>query len=171
MTDQDFLRYCYKIALEQSTDPSTQNAGILVDEYGSILCHGANHLPKGVISTEERWQRPLKYIFVEHAERNTIFSAAREGIKTKGTTMYCCWAACHECAKAIIQSDIKLLITHHDPLSDTRFGKKVSSSWLDSIKFSMQMFKESGVEVKWIEEQLFKENELQIRFNEELVIP
>jgi hypothetical protein len=52
-----------------------------------IVCFGANHFPKGVENTEERWQRPLKYQLVAHAETNAIFAAARKGIPTKGLIM------------------------------------------------------------------------------------
>ena len=36
----------------------------------------------------DRWERPEKYSWVEHAERNAIYAAAREGVRLAGATMY-----------------------------------------------------------------------------------
>jgi dCMP deaminase len=170
MTDKDYLRETYKVAL-QSTDKRTQNGAILVNANGDILCSGANHFPKNVEPKNDRFDAPLKYIYTEHAERNSIFAACRQGIKTQDLSMYCCWAACQDCARAIIQSGIKYLVVHYNPLEEIRFGKKVSDMWIDSIKHSMQMFGESGVEVRWIDEQLFNNNDLKFLFNGDLVTP
>lgn len=143
--DRDFqhemLAHCYKRAL-QSPDPSTQNAAVIVDDTGpymSTLSH--NEFPHGVEYTGERWQRPLKYSFIEHAERNSVYLAAKRGLMIDGKAMVSPWAACTDCARAIIQSGLVALITHqqaHD-LSP--------QFWLDSIKPAMAMFDEAGVEV------------------------
>lgn len=46
-----------------------------------------------------------------HAERNAIFNAAKRGISTVDSVMYCwCACPCHECAIAIIQSKISRVV-------------------------------------------------------------
>jgi len=46
-----------------------------------------------------------------HAEINSIMQAARMGISTKGTTLYCyCGTPCKDCTKEIIQSGIKRVV-------------------------------------------------------------
>lgn len=47
---------------------------------------------------------------VNHAERNLIEFAAREGISLKGTTLYITHAPCIECAKSIRNSGIVELV-------------------------------------------------------------
>lgn len=54
----------------------------------------------------ERWERPQKYQWVEHAERNAIYNAARMGIPLKGCTAYITLAPCADCTRALIQSGI-----------------------------------------------------------------
>lgn len=76
---QDLLKQAYEFA-KKSNDMSTQNAAFLVDEDGKIYVREINRFPDGVKETAERWERPLKYKFVEHAERNAIYAAARKGI-------------------------------------------------------------------------------------------
>ena len=137
---KELLRSAYLKARE-SYDPSTQNAALLVDHNGVIKIADINRFPDGVEVTAERLQRPLKYKYIEHAERNVIYSAARLGIKTDGLIMVCPWAACTDCARAIIQSGIKILVTHkeaHDRSPDF---------WRDEIEIAFQDFKEAHVEV------------------------
>ena len=172
LDDIYFLKNAYEVAYDFSTDPSTQNGAVLVDPTtGEGVMEGANHFPRGVAEKEERWQRPLKYSYVEHAERNVIFSAAAAGIRTKGMIMYCCWAACTDCARAIIQAGISEVVTHYDPNADERFGAPVSLQWKDSIAIALKMLDESGVKIRWLDEKLYPNNDLKIRFNGVLISP
>ncbi len=176
MNDLDdiyFLRMAYEVAYDFSTDPSTQNGAILVNEEGEALAEGANHFPQGVEEKEGRWERPLKYSYVEHAERNVIYAACRQGIKTEGLVMYCPWAACDNCARAIIQAGIKEVICHHDPHAEDgqRFGMPVHPQWSKSIEVALGMLKEAGVGLHWVAEKLYPDNDLKVRFNGKMVSP
>lgn len=135
------LRWAYGLALK-SKDPSTQNAAVLVNDAGGlVLVEGLNSFPEGVLETKERWERPLKYEFVEHAERNVIFQAAREGVKTAGLTMVCPWAACTNCARAIVQSGIKRLVVHRQAID------RSPKFWSETIVIASTILKEGRVEV------------------------
>jgi len=134
---RDLLKQAYEYA-KQSNDMSTQNAAFLVDEDGKIYVKEMNRFPDGVKETAERWERPLKYKFVEHAERNAIYTAAREGIATNGLTMVCPWAPCSDCARAIIQSGLKKLITHFEAYD------RSPDRWKPDIDIAIGKLKESG---------------------------
>lgn len=41
-----------------------------------------------------------------HAETNAVAFAARKGIATEGSTLYCTLAPCHDCAKLLINAGI-----------------------------------------------------------------
>ena len=191
--DLFYLKEAYKIAQEKSTDPSTQNGAVLVNLTNkaevdtendlnsplyvqnvissyNIIGQGANHFPCGVVEKEERWQRPAKYSWVEHAERNSIFDAARKGHSTEGATLYGCWIACTDCCRAIIQAGVKRVFTHFNPRLEVRFGKPVSPDWVKSIAISMVMFEEAGIKIEWTDEKLF-DDDFKIRFNGELITP
>jgi deoxycytidylate deaminase len=138
--EKDLLRQAYRLA-SNSPDPSTQNGAFLLNEQGRSMFRttGAwNDLPAGVAVSENRWERPAKYHFVEHAERATILRAARQGIPTKGATMVCPWTACADCARAIIGAGITHLITHQ---------ADENARWGESIQAGMAMLEEAGVEV------------------------
>jgi dCMP deaminase len=134
-----------------SPDPSTQNGALLVDEAkGSLLVpldetFAVNEFPRGVDYFEERWERPLKYSIVEHAERNAIYQAARVGIRTAGLTLVCPWAACSDCARGIVQSGITRLVTLAPRKGDTPVR------WHDTVGMGMIMLNEAGVEVTFID--------------------
>lgn len=159
LTDLDYLSVAYKIA-QDSPDPSTQNAALLVDRFGNILVSAVNTFPYDVEQTEERWQRPLKYSYVEHAERNVIYHAARRGVKAAGLRMYVPWFACADCARAIVQAGILEVIGHDFDLH------KTSAHWLESIKIADQILTEGGVIFRRVPGKI---GNVKIRFNGEEV--
>ena len=169
MNHNYFLKMAYEYGSKFSTDPSTQNGVVLVKDE-KIVVQSANHFPKNIREFPERWNRPLKYCFVEHAERNAIYTAAKEGIKTENLWMYAPWAACTDCMRAIIQSGISKLIVHHDPLDLTRFDMSVSEQWRESIKIAIEMLHESDVELLIINDKLFNDD-FKIRFNGNYITP
>lgn len=128
---------------EKSIDQSTQVGALLVNKQGVILSSGFNNFPNGVHDIGRRHQRPDKYLYTEHAERNAIFNAARMGIATQGLTMVCAWAACAECARAIINSGISSVIRHHKKTLDLDMNER----WGHSIDVGDEMFYESGVAI------------------------
>jgi len=52
----------------------------------------------------ERLERPAKYLWLEHAERNAICNAARAGTATEACTIYVEIMPCMDCARAIVQA-------------------------------------------------------------------
>lgn len=112
------LKECYEYA-RKSNHPSTHDAALLVKE-NKIILRGINILPLGVKKTEERFSGENKHIYLNHAERDVIYKAAKNGIKTKGLTMIMPWLPCLQCANAIISSGIKALIVHKQMIDKTR---------------------------------------------------
>lgn len=49
-----------------------------------------------------------------HAEQNAIIQAAIHGINTEGATLYCTTIPCRMCAKEIVNSGIKEVVTYSD---------------------------------------------------------
>ena len=124
-----------------SPDPSTQNAAYLVSENGNTYYEtvAVNRFPDNVVNKDERWQRPTKYSYVEHAERNSIYAAARNGIATEGLTMVAVWASCADCARAIIQAGIVHLIRCH--------SEDNHAHWCESNAIGDRMMLEAGVQI------------------------
>ena len=162
-TWEELMKVAFMIAA-MSPDPSTQNSAYLVhpDKARTLVQQSiaVNEFPKGVAVTNERWLRPKKYTFVEHAERNSLYNAARDGIATQGLTMVTIWHPCADCARAIIQCGITTVV---------RYALPIGPTWAVSCTDGDQMFAEAGVEVISIDSPI--SGVKPIRRNEEMWIP
>lgn len=138
----DYLREACQFAASFSGDMHTQNGAVLVPKKGKRVV-SANMLPP-IHKYPERLERPLKYLYLEHAERNVIYAAAREGVRTDGATLYCPWFACADCARAIIQAGIRSVVGHSVPRHLTPIR------WQESISAADQMLYEAGVQTHLI---------------------
>ena len=93
-------------------------------------------------SRPERQERPKKYFYFEHAERNAIYNAARRGIPLKGSTIYLTSGLpCSDCARAIINAGIKTVLCKQECTT------KNKEKWVESQKIALEMLTECGVEV------------------------
>jgi dCMP deaminase len=147
---------CYKLAIN-SRDLSSQNGAMLFDREGNLLGEGYNDFPKGVEWTEDRaTTRPIKYEYTEHAERNAIFDAALflAGNDECGypgfrdCQMVCPWAACADCARAIIQIGVKDLYVHKKRMDLTSQGAH-ATEWNDKVNRALGMMREAGVNIHY----------------------
>jgi dCMP deaminase len=98
------------VVRSKSKDTSTQVGCIIVGKDNEVRSTGYNGFPRGVnddiMSVPERYARPEKYKWFEHAERNAIYNAARIGTATDGCRVYVTGIPCMDCARAIIQAGI-----------------------------------------------------------------
>lgn len=95
----------------------TTKVGAVLVRDRTILCSGFNGPPRGVRDTPDRFERPRKYLFATHAEMNCLATAAREGIRIEGCSMYVTHEPCSVCARLIIQSGIVRVVTGHGQTS------------------------------------------------------
>ena len=125
-----------------SHDPRTQNAARLY-EPGTGLFSSAryNQVPEPLTPLEGRLGASGKVIYVEHAERAAIYAAAREGFSTDGCEMHTLWAACPECARAIICAGIVRVHTPAATFSAT------PRRWKLQVMSGLAMLEEAGVDV------------------------
>lgn len=147
MTDKEREWHKYfiemaKLVSTKSEDKSTKVGVVLVGEDNEVLSIGYNGFARGVLDKTERHQRPIKYLFTEHAERNAIYNAARQGIKIKNATAYFNWepVPCADCCRALIQSGVKRFVGPNIP-----FGGKMD--WSQHLTASREMIKETNIEI------------------------
>jgi dCMP deaminase len=76
-----------------------------------------------------------------HSEQNAICEAARMGIALEGSTLYVKMSPCYTCAKMIINSGIKRVVSAQDYHTDSR---------------SKEIFKEAGVEYVLLSSEITK---------------
>ena len=128
-----------------SKDPSRKIGAVIVGNKGQIISQGYNGFPRGISDKPERYNnRELKYKYVVHAEMNAIYNAIHSGASTDGATIYVTGLpVCHECAKAVIQTGIKKVIMDTKP----------HDNWTESGQMAIDMFRESGVEFIFLENE------------------
>ena len=96
-----------KLVSERSIDPNSQFGCVAVGSGGAILSTGYNGPPRGVDDSKIPLTRPEKYTYMEHAERNCIYNAARIGIPLEGCTFYVTGIPCIDCLRAMYQVGAK----------------------------------------------------------------
>lgn len=146
-----FLEGVYWVA-SKSKDPKTKIGAIIVKDK-HIVSTGYNGLPIGVDDRiTARTERPEKYKWFEHGERNAIYAAAKFGISTEGAILYTNALPCADCARGIIQSGIKTVVIHK------QFGDLCNSvvrdQWKGHDNATFTMFKESDVTLVEIDTHL-----------------
>jgi len=150
ITDWDtyFFTMCYVIAMK-SKDESTKIGSIIIDDENTILSTGYNSFPRGINDNViERQERPLKYKFFSHSERNAIYSAAKNGISIKGSTIYTLGMPCCDCCFGIIQSGIKEVVLHK------MWCNLTPDIWLEHAKITEEMFNEANVKIRYWDKKI-----------------
>lgn len=141
-----FLKLASYMAELFSKDPSRKVGAITVEPNTlQIKSIGYNGLPRKIKDTPERWTKPLKYNYVVHAEANMICNASLNGISLSDSILFVTMFPCNECAKLIIQSGIKTIVTKSPNLLDDKWG--------NSFKISIEMFEELGIKVIIIDDE------------------
>jgi dCMP deaminase len=141
-----FRNIVHQVKLK-SKDERTQIGAVIVGKDNEIVSTGYNSFPRGIIDDiSERQERPEKYFWFEHAERNAIYNAARIGVSTKGTTMYLtCGIPCADCCRGIINAGITTIVC------EVGDAGAQGPKWEESGKRSLQMFNEAGVKIQYYE--------------------
>jgi dCMP deaminase len=137
-----FLNIAEQVKLK-SKDESTQIGAVIVGIDNEVLSTGYNSFPRGMDdSKQERQERPEKYFWFEHAERNAIYNAARVGTALKNSTIYLTSGVpCMDCARGIVNSGIKVVWCKR--VCTTKNKEK----WEESQLKSIQLLNECGVQV------------------------
>lgn len=129
-----------------SKDTNTKVGALVVDKDKIVLSMGYNGFPRSCDDTiKKRFEKPNKYLFTEHAERNALYHAARHGVSLRGCSLYVTYFSCSDCARGIIQTGITEVIA---PKPDIEHPK-----WGESFAASLQMFEEAGIVVRFYEEE------------------
>jgi dCMP deaminase len=148
--DEYFLEIGRSVAKRSTFDRGRVSA-ILVRE-NQILVTGYAGAPKGLPHCDDVGHQIKKTIHEDghesehcvrtiHAEQNALVQAAKVGISVAGATLYCKMTPCATCAKLLIGVGIKRIVC------EKRYHAGEESE---------QMFREVGVELNFIDEEVEK---------------
>jgi dCMP deaminase len=154
-----YYRQAMNFANEFSKDPSTKVGAIFIyPGTMQILSMGYNGMPRGIDETiSDRWNRPQKYKWTEHAERNAIYNAAQCGTPLRDSICISTLSPCADCARGIIQSGCKMVITYDDN-ELAKDNPEVVARWQSDCAMSLIMFKEAGIQVMFLSKDEIQAN-------------
>jgi dCMP deaminase len=163
-----YLAQAYALAMK-SPDQSTQVGAVLVNHKGKIVGEGCNSLLEGIQMTPEKISRPLKYHYIEHAERNAILDARKNGYDDLSKcVMFCPYFSCSDCTRAIIRSKVNHIVGHKILLDG------MPERWRESVMTSYAMLQEVGITYEHLDvslKTLYPEMNLKIRFDDKDLEP
>ena len=134
-----------------SKDDSSKVGCVIVNIDGIVVSMGYNGMPRGVDDTQQdRYVRPNKYLWFEHAERNAIYQSIGA---VKGCTLYVTHVPCADCARGIVQTGITTVVIDIQNGVNSAFMERMG----DSGFASLAMFNESNIKV--IEHNIGNNNE------------
>jgi dCMP deaminase len=132
-----------RLASTRSKDQSSKFGCVITGQGNEPLTMGYNGLPRGIEYDDEKQERPNKYIWFEHAERNAIFNAARVGTPLAGATAYISGTPCPSCARALIQAGIVRVVVPENQTGNTE--EPDSSNWRDDLGATYKMLGKAGI--------------------------
>lgn len=144
MNDIDSLLKRAVAAARRSPNQVRKVGAVLITADGRVEIATCNTFPTGVVSKPERVTGHNRFIWLEHAERNAIFDAARRGIATAGSTLISTYFPCADCARAIVQTGVKALFSPRPEFDDPVWG--------ESFRDSAVILEEGTVDVTFLQE-------------------
>ena len=115
--DEYFMAMAFLSSL-RSKDPSNQVGACIVKDNRILAC-GYNGATAGFSDDDFPWDSlgeenddilNIKNTFAVHAEQNAIDNFRGNKKDLEDSTLYITWFPCNECAKRIIQNDIKEVV-------------------------------------------------------------
>lgn len=144
--DRYFLGMAQYVA-GKSQDRSTKIGCVIVGPDNEIRSTGYNGFPRGLNDAlETRHERPEKYLWTEHAERNAIYNAARMGTALKNCRAYVSSSfVCMDCARGLVQSGINEVIC--EPFDGAKHGD-LQKRWEADVARARILFAETHVAMR-----------------------
>jgi deoxycytidylate deaminase len=149
-----YLRQAYIHAQARSQDPNTQNGALIVFPTSGIIAADVNRYP----SIRES-EGHSKYDYIEHAERSVIFRCVSKGLTTLNTDIYCPFASCPDCARAIVMSGIRRVVGHKT------IWDMIPDRWREKCETGVRILEGAGVEYLLYDGKVLNEGEFKIRFD------
>lgn len=118
-------------------DKRVISTGYVGSPAGCVHCDDVGHEMHTVVQEDGTQSRHC--IRTAHAELNAIAQAARNGVVTEGATLYCRMTPCYVCAKMIINSGIKRVVSQKD---------------YHGSKRSKEVFEEAGIKFDLLNQEL-----------------
>jgi len=148
--DDYFMTMVYLVA-SKSKDENTHLGAIVVDKNNLVRTLGYNSFPRGINDyVPERQQRPEKYFWFEHAERNAIYNATLTGVSLKDCILYTNGIPCMDCGRAVVQAGIKEVIVDNTWENKLQKNGKSTHQKPEKCLKKLELILGNGKGILWI---------------------
>lgn len=134
----DYFLGLARVVSQRSHDIHTQHGCVITDNSNRILGVGYNGYPRGLDDTSLPKERPYKYPWMIHAERNALSNCV---VRPDNGIAYITGQSCNDCIMALWQEGIKKVYmannhgTHlFDDNAKKRFDTFIEMSGMEIIK-------------------------------------
>lgn len=120
-----------------SKDPSTKVGAVIVTPDNRQFSGGYNGFARGIDDIDpSKWERPIKYERVVHAEMNAIIQCPFDTI---GCSVYTTITPCHRCLIHLVNAGIKKVV-----YGDTYANLTHADIWYETAEliYEIYMFKD-----------------------------
>ena len=113
----------YLYALSNSPDPHSKVGSVLICDDGSTF--GTNRFPKQLRDCHQphMLERPDKYNWITHAERDAVYEAVNQNMSISGSTLIVTKFPCEECMRTLGALGVRNLFSPHGSDDHPRWGK------------------------------------------------
>ena len=133
---------------QRSCETSSKNGCVVASEDHVQLSQGYVGMPRGIETNERRLnERPYKYFWHEHAERNAINNAARNGVSLLDSTFYVTGHPCASCARGIVSVGAKLVVIPEQGYFTDRTQDEPESDWAPALLVAQEIFSEVDIAI------------------------
>ncbi|TCR64774.1 deaminase [Bosea sp. BK604] len=139
-TPEDNMRAA--LAASRESPNRVRQVGALLQAGDGTTIAACNTFPAGVRDLPERHEGDGRFVWMEHAERHAIFTAAKRGIATAGATLTTTFFPCIDCARAIVDAGITCVETPPPAFEDPVWG--------DAFIRSSVILEEGGVAIRHV---------------------
>ncbi len=122
--DNKYMGLAFWIA-SFSKDPNTQCGAIIISIDNRPNGLGYNGPPSKIVDSDINWDRPDKYPYMVHAERNAI---DHSNGKLDGSTIYVTAPPCPDCMLDIVRNSI-IRVVYFRNVSDSKSMLSNEKSW------------------------------------------
>lgn len=149
---QTMMTVAHTISYDGTCSRATVGA-VLTTEDGRVFSTGYNGSPRGwahcldvgcdVVKDGNNREHCVR---AAHAETNAIINAARAGVTTKGSILYCTHRPCHVCWKLIVNAGVSEVYydKHYDDLKTNEFVILHQGSKLYKVSTGGQTWRDHG---------------------------
>jgi dCMP deaminase len=132
-----------KVISQRSHDIHTQHGCVITDSKNRILGVGYNGFPRGLIDKDLPTNRPEKYKWMIHAERNALSNCI---VRPENGIAYVTGQCCNDCMIAMWQEGITRIVMNDDhgtilfdQEEQKRFDSFVQMSNIEIIKIKADL--------------------------------